>query len=115
MNKQIEAMKKIGMTDAEIAEVLAADKAIDQGEKLFELSADQEKASKQARQVSRAPTVYKFQKKEKKVDNEKRQIIQQLVSAVAPNGEAEIINPEREFLFTVGEKKYKVVLSVPRK
>ena len=37
MSKQIEAMKKLGYTDAEIAEMLEADKRIDRGEKLFEL------------------------------------------------------------------------------
>ena len=37
-NRQIEAMKKLGMTEAEIVEVLEADKRIDKGEKLFELT-----------------------------------------------------------------------------
>ena len=33
-NRQIEAMKKLGMSETEIAEVLEADKRIDKGEKL---------------------------------------------------------------------------------
>ena len=48
MSKQIDALRKLGLTDAEIEQVLADDKRIDKGEKLFELSAEQEKASKQA-------------------------------------------------------------------
>ena len=43
MSKQIDALKKLGLTDEEIADVLATDKKIDKGEKLFELSAEKEK------------------------------------------------------------------------
>ena len=41
--KQIEAMRKLGMTEDEIKQVLADDKRIDKGEKLFELTAEQTK------------------------------------------------------------------------
>ena len=46
---QLEAMRKLGMTEEEIADVVKSDEAIDKGEKLFELTVEQEKASKQAR------------------------------------------------------------------
>ena len=73
MSKQIEALRKLGLSDAEIEQVLADDKRIDKGEKLFELTAEQEKASKQARKADRAPTVYKLDntagKRSKKADS----------------------------------------------
>ena len=82
MNKQIEALRKLGLTDAEIEEVLADDKRIDKGEKLFELTAEQEKASKQARKADRAPTVYKWDntagKRSKKEDADKATLLNAL-------------------------------------
>ena len=114
-NRQIEAMKKLGMSEAEIAEVLEADKRIDKGEKLFELTAEQEREAKKARNVGRAPTAYKFTKRERKPDQDKADLLNVLFSAVLPMCDTyEITNGEREFLFTYHGKKYKVVLSAPR-
>ena len=114
-NRQIEAMKKLGMSEAEIAEVLEADKRIDKGEKLFELSAEQEREAKKARNVGRAPIAYKFTKRERKPDQDKADLLNVLFSAVLPVCDTyEITNGEREFLFTYHGKKYKVVLSAPR-
>ena len=42
-------MKALGISREEALEVIADDKRIDKGEKLFELSAEQEKASKQGK------------------------------------------------------------------
>ena len=51
MTKQVEnLMKALDITEEEALQVIADDKAIDKGEKLFELSAEQEKASKKAKQ-----------------------------------------------------------------
>ena len=117
MSKQIEALRKLGLTDAEIEQVLADDKRIDKGEKLFELSAEQEKASKQARQADRKPTVYKLDntagKRSKKADTDKQEIMRKLLDCFdeyAP----QVINAEREFTFTYNGKKFKIVLSAPR-
>ena len=115
MNEQIESMRKLGMTDAEIADVLEADKRIDKGEKLFELDPELEKSAKKARQADRKPTAYNFQKRERKADNDKREIIQCLDDALCCLVDnVEVINPEREILFIYNDKKYKVVLSAPR-
>lgn len=115
MNEQIESMRKLGMTDAEIADVLEADKRIDKGEKLFELDPELEKGAKKARQADRKPTAYNFQKRERKADNDKREIIQCLDDALCCLVDnVEVINPEREILFIYNDKKYKVVLSAPR-
>ena len=128
MNKQIEAMKKLGMSDAEIAELLKADKEIDQGKNLFPLTKDQEKVSKEARSVGREPTIYKLDnaegKRSKKADNDKRFLIDAIVWLLTTDAEncgdnvhaknVEILNPERELTFTYNEKKYKITLSAPR-
>lgn len=127
-DKQKDAMRKIGMTEEEIQQVEIDDLRIDRGEKLFELSPEKEKASKQARQADRKPTVYKLDnsggKRSRKIDNDKRFLInaiQWLLTTDEPqNGDnvnaenVEILNPEREISFTYNEKKYKIVLSCPR-
>ena len=121
-------MRKLGMSDEEIAEVLEADKRIDKGEKLFELTADQKKAEKKMRQADRKPTVYQLDntngKRSKKSDNDKRFLIDALVWALTTdtkqNGDnvcaenVNITNPEREFEFVYNDRKFKVVLSAPR-
>ena len=113
---QIENMRRLGFTEQEIAETLEADRKVDKGEKLYELTPEQKQVEKKARQADRKPTVYNFQKRERKADTGKRDLISALVSAVAPlaDGEVEITNIEREFVFTVNGRKYKVVLSAPR-
>ena len=113
-NKQIEAMKRLGMSEAEIADVLESDKRIDKGEKLFELTAEQKQAEKKAKGTG-TRTVYNFQKRERKADNDKREIIQCLDDALCCLvDDVEVTNPEREILFIYNDKKYKVVLSAPR-
>ena len=119
MSKQIEALRKLGLTDEEIKQVLADDKRIDKGEKLFELSAEQEKASKQARKADRAPTVYKLDnangKRSKKTDEDKEFLTNTLFSAILPICDTyKIVNAGREFEFTYNGRKFKVVLSAPR-
>lgn len=120
MNKQIEALKKLGLTDKEIAEVLADDKRIDKGEKLFELSTEAEKASKKARTVAKAPTIYKLDnskgKRSKKANSDKQVLITTINEAIKKLADAptEITNEEREIIFYYNKTKYKIVLSVPR-
>ena len=124
MNTQIQAMRKLGMTEEEIAEVLEADKKIDQGEKLFELSAEQEKASKQARQADRKPRAYDLDntggKRSKKANEDKQYLIKAIQTGLKTycggldEASIETQNPEREFTFTYNGTKYRVTLSAPR-
>jgi hypothetical protein len=116
MSKQIEAMRKMGMSEEEIADVLESDKRIDRGEKLFELDPELEKGAKKARQADRKPTVYNFQKRERKANNDKRTIINALDEALCriADQQTEITNAEREIIFHFNGVKYKVVLSAPR-
>lgn len=124
MSKQVETMRKLGMSEEEIADVLESDKRIDRGEKLFELDPELEKGAKKARQADRKPTTYNFQKRERKANNDKRFLIDAIhwllttdLEQIGDNVNAQdvkIVNPEREILFTYNEKKYKIVLSAPR-
>lgn len=121
LNPQIVALAKLGLTDAEIQQVLEDDKRIDKGEKLFELSAEQEKASKQARQADRKPTAYKLDntagKRSKKANEVKAGLIELLSEVIKEQpacNNLEIVNNEREFVFSWMGTKYKVVLSAPR-
>ena len=110
-------MQKLDITEAEAIQLLEDDKAIDKGAKLFELTDEQAKASKKARQADRTPTVYQFKPRERKADEVKQGLIELLAEVVKEQpmcNSLEVTNPEREFLFMWAEKKYKVVLSAPR-
>lgn len=118
-----EAVKKImdilGCSEQEAKDVIATDKKIDKGEKLFSLNSEQEKASKKAR---RAPTtIYNFDpSKKKKVENlVKRDLIQQLHSFLNGLNEVitniQVINPERIISFDVQGNTYEFTLVQKRK
>lgn len=119
-------MKNLGITESEAIEVLEADQQIDKGEKLFELTAEQSKTSKQARIVPRTPTAYNFTKRERKADNDKRRIIEYIKNALVNEihtsltdvdylaVEVDVVNPERELVFNYNGRKFKIVLSAPR-
>ena len=111
--KQLEAMRKCGMSEAEIAEVLATDKEIDRGAKLFELDPELEKGAKKARQADRKPNT--TTKRERKEDADKGFLLNTLFNAILPHCESySVENAEREFVFTYHGRKFKVVLSAPR-
>lgn len=121
MTKQEKALANLGLTAEEIADILKTDKEIDRGAKLFDLDPEREKGAKKARQADRKQTTPT--KREKKVDNEKKSIIQTLIDVLSHNSGCAhladddsviIINPEREFTFTVNGKKYKITLACPR-
>lgn len=109
-------MKKLGCTEAEALEIIEADKAIDKGAKLFELSPEQEQASKKARQAGSKPR-NKPTVKEKKIDSDKLHLMKVIETAIKynPNCDSyEATNPEREAVFHFKRRKYKIVLSCPR-
>ena len=111
---QAERMRELGYTEEEIADMLKCDREIDRGADLFPLSADLEQGAKRARRADRTDTP---KKAERKPNEDKRFILQCLVDGARDCSTAdkfEIVNPEREFLFTYNGIKYKVVLSAPR-
>lgn len=110
-------MKNLECSREEAIQVIKDDEAIDKGEKMFELSKEQKKASKQARSTgTKAETERK--PRERKVDNTKRDLINKIAAAIEVFEQVEsieITNAEREINFVCGGRKFKVVLSAPRK
>lgn len=110
---QIEALRKLGLSEDEIADVIATDKEIDRGAKLFELASELQAGAKKARQADRTDTP---KPRERKPNEDKATLVNALFNAVLPLCDTyEVTNSEREFLFTYNGIKYKVVLSAPRK
>lgn len=114
-------LRKMGLTDEEAKEVISADKAIDKGEKLFELTEEQKQAEKKYKNTHTrtVKTAYgQTQTKERKIDADKRMLIDALVEKLenyADSGTVDIINAEREIELVFHNRKFKVVLSAPRK
>ena len=100
--KQIQALKNLGLTDKEVAKVLADDEKIDKG-------------AKKARNAGNCKGYTKSTNREKKVDTDKQKLIADLLSGIPYAETVNIINAEREVEFTYNGKKYKIVLSCPRK
>ena len=84
-----------------------------------DLTAEQRKSAKKARQADRKPTVYKFDTtKRKRAENTgKRFLIDEIKKCLENTGadSLEVTNPEREIIFMSEGTKYKIVLSAPRK
>ena len=116
---QVQAMRKMGCTEEEIADMLKCDKEIDRGADLFPLAEELQAGAKKARRADRtAPP----KPRERKPNEDRQFLLRVLLKALENHDDegfgtefqSEIINHEREFLFTYNGKKYKVVLSVPR-
>lgn len=115
-------MTNLKCTEEEAAEILAYDKAIDHGEKTpHDLTPAQNKvAQSYVRTGTRKPTVYKFDKKERKPNEPKRELIQTITDALIEQGMIDdnslhIENVERQIDFAYNGTKYRIVLSAPRK
>ena len=114
--EQMEALIKLGLSEAEARQVIEDDKRIDKGEDLFPLNAEQKSTEKKMRQADRKPTVYNFNKRERKSDNDKRFLMDSVLWMLTTNAtEINVINPEREVEFIYNNRKFKITLSAPRK
>ena len=116
MEKQIaHLMKTLDLTEAEAKQMIADDEAIDKGADLFPLTAEQEKASKQARSTGTRKTEYQFTKRERKPDTDKRFLIDLLEGSL--NGTVSKMtktNIERQLDFVYNDRHFRIVLSAPR-
>ena len=113
MTDKEKALKNLGLTDEEIADVIETDKRIDKGEKLFELDKELEKGAKKARNAGNCKG-YTKANREKKVDTDKGKLIADLLDGIPYAENVNITNTEREFTFEYKGRKFKVVLSCPR-
>ena len=116
MDRIQQLMKSLDLTEAEAREMLEADAEIDKGADLIPLTAEQEKASKQARATGTRKTEYQFSKRERKPDNDKRDLIEQIYLCLFEKVDPDTIitNPERQLDFTHNGRKFRIILSAPR-
>lgn len=112
---KLKSLLSLGLSEDEALQVIEDDKRIDRGEKLFELTEEQKANEKKARLTGEKATT-KPTKREKKVDNQKQDIISTMVGSIINvfGVRVDVANEEREFAFELNGKKFKVVLSCPR-
>lgn len=95
----------------EAIEIVIADREIDHGEKLFELSPELETGAKKARRAD-------GRKNTRKPNKDKRFIMETLLNAIQAEEcfvNLNIENQERIFNFQYNKTLYRVTLSAPRK
>ena len=115
-------MRILGI-DAETAEdVIKTDKMIDKGERTpYDLDPETEKMAKKFANVKdRKPTVYNFQKRERKANPTKGGIIAEIAKFLEEMSEfatesVEITNKERQISFKIGENAFELTLVQKRK
>lgn len=121
--KQMAAFRKLGYSDAQIEEMLEDDKAIDRGEIMeWDLSAEEhKKAMKQANaDEHKKPTVYKFDKRERKANMPKQEIIAGIFEYLtkmcdfSPENVV-VLNKERQISFDYAGEKFEITLTQKRK
>ena len=121
--KQVQAMRKLGYSDYQIEEMLEDDKAIDRGEKMeWDLSAEEhKKAMKTANATEhKKPAVYKFDKRERKANMPKQEIINGIFEYLTQNcafcpQNVTILNKERQISFDFADEKFEITLTQKRK
>lgn len=116
--KQIEKiMNDLQCTRAEAIDVIESDRRIDKGEKLFELTKDQKQVEKQMRSTgTRKVDAYgKATERKKKIDNDKIYLMNLIAQSLAGCSNLEITNPQSTIELVYNGRKFKVVLSAPRK
>ena len=121
--KHVQAMRKLGYSDFQIEEMLEDDKAIDRGEKMeWDLSAEEhKKAMKTANATEhKKPAVYKFDKRERKANMPKQEIINGIFEYLTQNcafcpQNVTILNKERQISFDFADEKFEITLTQKRK
>ena len=114
-------MRTLGLTADEAQELMDYDNKVDHNKKTeYDLTPEQEKATRQYRQTPRAPTNFKWTKRERKPNELKREIIARLHQFIAEswaeNAEnLAISNVERQIDFTIGGENFSITLTQHRK
>lgn len=111
-------MKNLDITREEAIELIKEDKRIDRMTSMKEIDNDltdeQKEVVKKARRGSSGSKHKTTTKREKKKDDLKASIIADIISVLNAD-DVNIINAEREIEFIKNDRKFKIVLSVPRK
>lgn len=118
--KQVEKlMRLLDISEEEALQVIADDKAIDKGEKLFEQTKEQKAVTKKMSAVGtrKAPTVYNFDttKRERKKDDTKEDFITKLAEFLENSYEnVTILNPSKLISFKIGKDTFELDLKRKR-
>lgn len=116
--KRIEKiMSDLQCSRAEAINVIECDLKIDKGEKLFELTDEQKKVEKAMRSTgTRKVDAYgKSTERKKKIDDDKIYLMNLIAKALANCDKFEITNPQSTIELVYNGRKFKIVLSAPRK
>ena len=122
MTKREQQIKKLMdlscYSEEEATQIVLDDEATDKGViHPWNLTKEQEKANRKARQVDKSDREKKAPvKRERKADNEKQELINLFIEALESEAsDIEVLNKEREVEFIYKERKFKITLSAPRK
>ena len=118
-NQVEKLMRLLDISEEEALQVIADDKAIDKGEKLFEQTKEQKAVTKKMSAVGtrKAPTVYNFDttKRERKKDTTKEEFIANLAQYLENCVEnVKILNPSKLISFKIGEDTFELDLKRKR-
>lgn len=121
--ERIERYKALGLTPEQERELVEYDKAVENGEKTeYDLTPEQKKiAQKFAHAGTRkAPTAFKFTKRERKPNATKGGIVAELAEFLEKNSQFSventvITNKERQISFSIGGENFELTLVQKRK
>ena len=111
-------MRVLDITEAEAEDIIASDKAIDKGERVyFDLDKETEKMAKKYANATSHKTESKLITRTRKENPTKANIITEINQFLIENGYemVEITNKERQIAFKVGENDYELTLVQKRK
>ena len=122
-NQKEKLMRVLDCTAEEAEDIIATDKMIDQGKRTpYDLDPETEKMAKKFAnsKEKKKPTVYNFQKRERKANPTKGGIIAELAKFLEENSEfatenVEITNKERQIAFKIGDETFELTLVQKRK
>ena len=111
-------MSSLGVTQDEAEEIYEFDKAIDRGERTqYDLDPEKEKEAKKMANVKnhRTTGVYNLNKRERKANPTKANIIAEIAQFLTENSEnacenVKVVNKERQISFSIGDNKYELTL-----
>ena len=117
-NRVEQLMRQLKCTKAEAEEIIACDKAIDKGERVyFDLDPEAEKQAKKYANTGTRQTNGQKTERKRKENPTKATIIAEIAQFLSENGYemVEITNKERQIALKVGENAFEITLVQKRK
>ena len=110
-------MDALQCSEEEARQLIADDEAIDKGEKLFELSAEEKKVAKSMVSTGTKKRTTTATKRERKPDEEKQEIISRIASFLSTcdiTYDVKVVKKEREISLLIGANDYTITLTKHR-